>query len=86
MKTLPYTISVQTENNMGLLNRLSSVFLKRRINIINLTITTSENSNIAKFVFEVQITESQALNVNNQIEKQIGVIKTSYVKGDSKLI
>lgn len=84
MKTMTYILSVHTENNMGLLNRISSIFLKRRINIKNLTITTSEIDNVAKFIFEVQITENQAKNVNSQIEKQIGVIRTSYHMGFEK--
>lgn len=78
MKAEAYTISVHTENNMGLINRISSIFLKRRINIDNLRISTYEVSNVAKFIFEVQITENQIKNLRSQIEKQIGVIKTSY--------
>lgn len=37
-----YTISVFTENNIGLLNRLTIIFTRRRINIESLTVSETE--------------------------------------------
>ena len=37
-----FTVSVYTENNVGLLNRLSAIFLKRHINIESMTVSPSE--------------------------------------------
>ena len=37
-----FTISVYTENNIGILNRLSAIFLKRHINIESMTVSKSE--------------------------------------------
>ena len=37
-----YTVSIYTENNIGLLNRISAIFQRRRINIESLNISVSE--------------------------------------------
>ena len=41
-----FTVSIYTENNIGLLNRISAIFLKRHINIESLTTSPSEIKNI----------------------------------------
>jgi acetolactate synthase-1/3 small subunit len=78
MKKELYTITVHTENKLGLLNRLSSIFLKKRINISELVITNSEVDNLAIFTFKVIITKETANNITNQIIKQIDVINASF--------
>ena len=37
-----YTISIYSENNVGLLNRISAIFLKRHINIESFSTSLSE--------------------------------------------
>ena len=37
-----FTISVYSENNVGLLNRISGIFLKRHINIEGLNVSKSD--------------------------------------------
>jgi len=73
-----YTISVYTENNIGLLNRLSAIFLKRHINIESMTVSKSEIEDVHRFTFVVNITETQARKIIGQIEKQIEVIRAFY--------
>ncbi|TXG38481.1 acetolactate synthase small subunit [Seonamhaeicola maritimus] len=73
-----YTISVYTENNIGLLNRISAIFQRRTINIESLTTSQSEIENVNRFVIVVNITESQAKKIVGQIEKQVEVIKAYY--------
>ena len=41
-----YTISVYTENNLGLMNRISAIFLKRHINLESITASQSEIKNV----------------------------------------
>jgi len=77
-KDKTYTISVYTENNIGLLNRLSAIFLKRHINIESMTVSKSEIENVHRFTFVVNITETQARKIIGQIEKQIEVIRAYY--------
>ena len=50
-----YTISIYSENNVGLLNRISSIFLKRHFNIESLTTSQSEIKDVFRFVIVVNI-------------------------------
>ena len=69
-----YTISIYTENNIGLLNRISAIFLKRHINIESLTTSQSEIENIFRFVIVVNVSEIMIQRIIKQINKQIEVI------------
>ncbi|GGD14821.1 acetolactate synthase small subunit [Hyunsoonleella pacifica] len=73
-----YTISVYTENNIGLLNRISAIFQRRHINIESLTTSQSEIKHVNRFVIVVKITEEQAIKVVGQIEKQVEAIRAYY--------
>ena len=73
-----YTVSVYTENNIGILNRLSAIFLKRHINIESMTVSKSEIENVHRFTFVVKISEAQARKIIGQLEKQIEVIRAFY--------
>jgi acetolactate synthase-1/3 small subunit len=73
-----FTVSIYTENNIGLLNRISAIFLKRHINIESLTTSQSEIDNIYRFVIVVSVTESMIKRIIKQINKQIEVIASFY--------
>ena len=78
MKKTTYTISIYTENNVGLLNRVSAIFLKRHINIVSITSSESEIPDIFRFVIVVNISKEQVVKVVKQIEKQIEVISVFF--------
>ncbi len=78
MKKVKYTISIYSENNLGLLNRIATIFLKRHINVESLTVSGSEIENVSRFIIVVQITEEQVKKIIGQIEKQVEVIKAYY--------
>lgn len=80
-----FTISVYAENNVGLLNRISGIFLKRHINIEALNVSKSEIDGVSKFTIVVYTTDDWAHNIVGQIEKQIEVIKT-YCHIDDEII
>ncbi|SFW18630.1 acetolactate synthase small subunit [Cellulophaga fucicola] len=82
MKNNWYTISVYSENNVGLLNRISGIFLKRHINIEALNVSKSEINSVSKFTIVVHTTEQWVINIVGQIEKQIEVIKAFYHNDD----
>jgi acetolactate synthase-1/3 small subunit len=63
---------------VGLLNRISVIFLKRHINILSLNVSESEIENVSRFVIVVDTTEKWVKNIVGQIEKQIEVIKAFY--------
>ena len=77
-ETRLYTISVYTENNIGLLNRISAIFQRRHINIESLNISPSEISGVAKFTIAVKMKEENVKKIIGQIEKQVEVIKAYY--------
>ena len=76
-KTL-FTVSIYTENNVGLLNRISAIFLKRHINIESFTTSECEIKNVFRFIILVEMTHSGINKVTKQIEKQVDVIKAFY--------
>ena len=73
-----FTISVYTENNIGILNRLSAIFLKRHINIESMTVSKSEIDHVHRFTFVVIVSETLIRKVVLQLEKQIEVIGAFY--------
>ncbi|WP_297794982.1 acetolactate synthase small subunit [uncultured Eudoraea sp.] len=73
-----FTISVYSENNVGLLNRISGIFLKRHINVESLNVSKSEIEHVSKFTIVVNTTEDWTRKIVAQIEKQIEVIKAYY--------
>lgn len=73
-----FTISVYTENNIGLLNRISAIFQRRHINIESLNISPSEIEGVAKFTIVVNMDEVNVKKIIGQIEKQVEVIKAYY--------
>ena len=82
MKKQWFTISVYAENNVGLLNRISGIFLKRHINIESLNVSKSEIEHVSKFTIVVNTTEDWTRKIVQQIEKQIEVIKAYYHDDD----
>lgn len=78
MENKTFTISIYSENNVGLLNRISGIFLKRHINIESLNVSESEIENVFRFVIVSHTTEDWVRKIVGQIEKQIDVIKAYY--------
>ncbi|MCI2228706.1 acetolactate synthase small subunit [Polaribacter sp. MSW13] len=73
-----YTVSIYTENNIGLLNRISAIFQRRHINIESLNTSPSEIEGVSRFTVVVKMTEENMKKIIGQIEKQIEVIKAFY--------
>ncbi|MBP1838277.1 acetolactate synthase small subunit [Formosa algae] len=73
-----YTISIYTENNIGLLNRISAIFQRRHINVESLNTSISEIEGVSRFTIVVNLTEERMKKIIGQIEKQVEVIKAYY--------
>ncbi len=80
-----FTISIYTENNIGLLNRISAIFQRRHINVESLNTSVSEIEGVSKFTILVNITETQMKKLIGQIEKQVEVIKAYYHTEDQTI-
>lgn len=75
MDTQTFTLSIFTENQIGLLHRITTVFTRRHINIESLTTSESEVEGIYRFIIVIKTTEVKAKKLIKQLEKNIGVIK-----------
>jgi acetolactate synthase-1/3 small subunit len=80
-----YTVSIYTENNIGLLNRISAIFQRRHINIESLNTSPSEIESVSKFTIVVNMTEVNIKKIIGQIEKQVEVIKAYYHNDDETI-
>ena len=76
MKT--YNITVFTENNIGILNRITIIFTRRHVNIESITASDCEEDGIYRYTIVAKITENQVIKIVNQIEKLVDVIKAFY--------
>lgn len=73
-----YNITVYTENQIGLLNRIAIIFTRRKINIDSLNTSPSEIESIHRFNIVVNETEDVVRKLARQIEKQVEVLKVYY--------
>ena len=73
-----YTITVYTENQIGLLNRIAIIFSRRKINIESLNTSPSEIESVHRFTIVINETEDVVRKLCRQIEKQVEVLKAYY--------
>lgn len=73
-----FTITVYTENQVGLLNRIAIIFSRRKINIESLNVSPSEAEGIHRFTVVINETEDVVRKLCRQIEKQVEVLKAYY--------
>jgi len=77
-----YTITVYTENQVGLLNRIAIIFSRRKINIDSLNTSPSEVEGIHRFTIVIDETEEVVHKLTRQIEKQVDVLRAFYNSED----
>ena len=82
MSKQEFTITVYTENQIGLLNRIAIIFSRRKINIESLNTSPSEVESIHRFTIVVNETEEVIKKLVRQIEKQVEVLKAYYNTAD----
>lgn len=73
-----YTISVFTEDMVGLLNRVTIIFTRRKINIESIAASDSEVENVHRYTIVISETEDMVKKVVLQLEKQVEIIKAFY--------
>jgi len=77
-----FTITVYTENQVGLLNRIAIIFSRRKINIDSLNVSPSEVESIHRFTIVINETEEVVRKLCLQIEKQVEVLKAYFNTND----
>ncbi|AZQ63028.1 acetolactate synthase small subunit [Flammeovirga pectinis] len=75
MEKQRFTLSIFTENVVGLTNRISIIFSRRKLNIESLTTSASEVEHIHRFTIVFNATVGAAQKLSLQIEKQIDVVR-----------
>ncbi|MDX1936919.1 MAG: acetolactate synthase small subunit [Flavihumibacter sp.] len=78
MQKQEYTITVYTENQIGLLNRIAIIFSRRKINVESLNTSPSEVDSVHRFTIVINETEEVVKKLCRQIEKQVEVLKAYY--------
>jgi acetolactate synthase-1/3 small subunit len=73
-----YNITIYTENQVGLLNRIAIIFTRRKINIESLNTSPSEIDSIHRFNIVIIESEEVVRKLCRQIEKQVEVLKVYY--------
>ena len=77
-----FTISIYSENHIGLLSQVSTVFTRRNVNIESITSSESAIHGIHKITIVVFTTREQVEKVRGQLDKLIDVIKAFVFTAD----
>lgn len=73
-----YTLTIYTENQVGLINKIAIMFSRRKISLESLNTSPSEIENIYRFTIVVRETEEVVKNLVRQLEKIVDVFKVFY--------
>jgi acetolactate synthase-1/3 small subunit len=82
MSKQEYTITVYTENQIGLINRIAILFSRRKINIESLNTSPSEVPGIHRFTIVINETEEVVRKLCRQLEKQVEILKAYFNTND----
>ncbi|MEN9919815.1 MAG: acetolactate synthase small subunit [Bacteroidota bacterium] len=80
-----YTVTIFSENTVGLLSQVTSVFTRRQLNIETLSVSPSALEGIHKFTITVWSDQDTVVKVVRQIDKRVDVLK-SYFNTDEELV
>ena len=69
-----FTLSVLTEDKAGLINQLTIIFTKRKINISSLNVSNSEVSGVSRFTIVTRTSRNMVDKIVKQIRKLIDVL------------
>lgn len=77
-----YTIAVFSENRVGLLNQISIIFTRRKLNIETLSVSPSSIKGVHKFTITTYSNRETMHKLVKTIEKIIDVLKAFYYTDD----
>lgn len=81
----PFTVSIFTENTIGMLNRITIIFTRRHLNIDSITASETEIKNVHRYTIVLRTTREQIDKVIGQIEKLVDVLK-AFVHEDDEVV
>ncbi len=85
MENTLYTITVFSENTVGLLGQITIIFTRRALNIETLSVSPSAIKGIHKFTITVLTTRDVVEKVVKQIDKRVDILK-AYFNTDDDLV
>lgn len=77
-----YTLTIYTENQVGLINKIAIMFSRRKINLESMNSSPSEIAGIYRFTIVVSETETVVKNLVKQLEKLVDVFKVFFNTND----
>ena len=80
-KTL-YTVTIFSEIRVGLLNQISIIYTRRKLNIESLSVSPSSIKGIHKFTITSYSDRETIEKLVKQVEKRIGVLKSFFYTDD----
>lgn len=81
-----YTITVFSENTVGVLNQITTIFTRRQLNIESLSVSPSAIKGMHKFTITTfSNSESEMKRLVRQIDKRVDIMK-AYFNTDEELV
>ena len=77
-----YTVTVYSENQVGLLNQISIIFTRRQLNIESLSVSGSAIEGVHKFTITTNSDRETMEKLVKQIEKRIDVLRAFFYTDD----
>lgn len=81
----PFTVSIFTENTIGMLNRITIIFTRRHLNIDSITASETEVKDVHRYTIVLRTSREKIEKVVGQIEKLIDVLK-AFVHEDDEVV
>ena len=78
MENRTYTITIYSENQLGMLNRVTGIFLRRHIDMESINVSKSEIDSVFRMTIVTHTTSKWVEHLVKQIEKQVEILKVFY--------
>ncbi|MEG1606678.1 MAG: acetolactate synthase small subunit [Mucinivorans sp.] len=78
MEQEEFRITVYTENTVGVLNRITNIFTRRKINIESLKVAETHHKGISRFTIIANSDYPTMTKVKTNIERIVEVLKADF--------
>jgi acetolactate synthase-1/3 small subunit len=78
MEEKEFTLSIFTEDKIGLISRVVAIFTRRHLNLSSLNASESSIKGIYRFTIVLDSTEVMVKKLVGQLDKQVDIIKAFY--------
>lgn len=85
MSKQEFTLTIYTENKVGIMGRIAIQFSRKKINIESISGSLSEVNGIFRFTIVINESEEVVRKVCRQLEKQVDILK-AYFNKDEEIV